>query len=260
MRVPVLPAVLLTLTAISVSPGLGQDAARPPAALTPAPAGDHFLLAVLPDGDTLRYTISVPPGLDPWTPVPLVMALHWGTMAAPWVGGAYLHDLVLPAFEGMNAILVAPDALTQREASYRTERWTSERNEAAVLWLTRRLMASYPVDPKKVVLTGYSAGSAGVWFLAEKYPDLFAAAIPVSGRPPFDRVPTLKIPFHVIHSWNDEVISAMMVQSAVEQMKAAGADIEMRIIADVTHYQTSFFYEPLRDALPWLERKLSRAR
>jgi predicted peptidase len=259
-RLPVIVIVLSTLMGRSIAPALAQNVRPPTGNITALPTGDHFEAVVMPSGDTLRYTIYVPPEMREWAPVPLVVALHYGSAAAPWIGGAYLHQLVKPALEELGAILVAPDALAVPEASYRTEGWTSARNEEAVVWLTRQLMVAYPVEARKIVLTGYSAGGAGVWMLAEKHPGLFSAALSVSGSLPYQQLPEVKIPVQVIHSWNDEVISAILVQGAVEQMNAAGADIDLRIISGVTHYQTSSFIEPLHDALPWLSSKWDQHR
>ena len=43
------------------------------------------------------------------------------------------------------------------------------------------------------VITGYSLGGAGTWFMLERHADLFAAAIPVSGMRPFNP-PTCSTP------------------------------------------------------------------
>ena len=253
-----LPARLLLLTFALLAAGAGgalaQDPEAPPEPdLAPAPPGDHFGAVLLPSGDTLRYTLYVPPEVLEGAEVPLVLALHPGGMAAPWIGGAYMHQLVRPAFLETGAMIVAPDALTVPDAPYRAESFTSPRNLEAVLWLLRRLAEEYPIDPERVVITGYSRGGQGVWHFAEKHAGLFSAAILVSARPTDEGVERVTLPVYMIHSIDDEVIGAILVQGAYQQMVARGAPVEVRILRGPTHYQVGEFTDALKGTIPWLE-------
>jgi predicted peptidase len=207
----------------------------------------------MPSGDTLRYSVYVPPDLrDDGPKVPLILGLHFGGMAAPFIGGAYLHQLVKPALQSTGAVIVAPDALTEAEASFRAESWTSARNEAAVLWLRERLLEVYPIDPARVVITGYSRGGAGVWMMADKHRDKFSAALAVSSRPAYEVVEEIGIPAYVIHSFRDEVIGAVLVQGAVQQLQEKGATVRLQMLDGPTHYQTGSFIAALQATVPWL--------
>ena len=246
----------LTLTAlVAFTEALGaQDPTRPPAPdLEAAPPGDHFDAVLLPSGDTLRYSLYVPPEVLEGGRVPLVLALHPGGMAAPWIGGAYMHQLVRPAFLETGAVIVAPDALTVPEEPFRAESFTSARNLEAVLWLLRRLGEEYPIDPERVVVTGYSRGGQGVWHFAEHHPDLFSAAILVSSRPTEEGVERVDIPVYMIHSIDDEVIGVFLVQGAYQQMMARGAPVRVQILRGPTHYQVGDFTDALAGTIPWLE-------
>ena len=53
-----------------------------------------------------------------------------------------------------------------------------------VLALLDELIASQPIDPARVILAGFSLGSAGIWHIAALHPDRFAGLVPVSGRVP----------------------------------------------------------------------------
>src|SRR5688500_10590449 len=164
------------------------------AQLTQRPAGRHFQRQVLAGGDTLRYVLYVPEGLGSGARVPLVVALHFGGQVTPYMGGDYADMLVVPALQALGAVIVAPDAADRRG-------W-SERDEARVMELAKQLRATYPIDPAKVVLTGFSAGGAQAWALGSRNQDFFTAMIPVSARPP--RTSTAwKIPVLAIHSRDD---------------------------------------------------------
>ncbi len=202
--------------------------------------------ALMLPGKPLRYTILVPHGYDGTTPRPLVVALHYSGEVKPFFGRGMIDSLIKPAFESLGAIAVAPDALDGGN-------WTTTANEKAVLWLTRCVMKSYAVDPKKVLLTGFSMGGQGTWFLAGRHQELFKAAIPISGEPTGVPV-SWSIPLYVIHSSNDEVMPLAATEKYVTDLKGRGGSVELKVVNGVGHYQTGKFARPLRETVPWLKR------
>ena len=255
VRAALLPLSAVAVFAVTPPALMAQDPYPPPArVLTALPPGDHFEAVMHPSGDTVRYTVHVPQTIrEEGRRVPLILALHPGGMAHPWIGGAYLHQLVLPAFEELGAVLVAPDALAVPEAPYRAESFTSPRNLDALLWLTKGLLEKYPIDLARVVVTGYSRGGQGVWYLADRHPELFSAAVSVSARPSEEAIPTIGIPVYLIHSIDDELIGSFLAQAAYQQLEARGARVGIQIVRGPTHYQTGAFVEPLRGTIPWLQ-------
>src|SRR5262245_16668730 len=221
-----------------------KPAAVEPGSLSQLGAGVHHETAALPGGGTLRYSISVPPGYDPKKPVPLVVALHYGGDVEPFYGRGMIDSLVGPAFGELGAVLVAPDSLGGD--------WTTSKNEQAVVWLTRSVMKTYAIDPKKVALTGFSMGGQGTWDVGVRNQDLFTAAIPVAGEPAGGT--DWKIPVYVIHSRNDEVIPIKPAREHVEKLKAEGVKVEWKEVSGLTHFQTGRYATPLRDAVPWLRQ------
>src|SRR5262249_22434775 len=130
--------------------------------------------ANVPGVDAIKFTIDIPDGYDGKTPVPLVLALHFGYDGAkpkPHYGKGMI-DAFRPGLAGLNAIVIAPDALGGS--------WTDARNEQAAVWLTKSAMKTYAIDPKKVVITGFSLGGEGAWFIGSRHQDVFTGAIPVA--------------------------------------------------------------------------------
>lgn len=136
--------------------------------------GIHEMVLKLKDGYFLSYTVSVP-FFKPGKPVPLVLALHYGGEVTPYYGRTFLEMLVDPAFKKLGAIIIAPDCPG--------ESWTDTKSEAVVLELLDFLKNSWPVDTNRIIVTGFSMGGTGSWFLAERHPDIFSAAIPVAAYP-----------------------------------------------------------------------------
>src|SRR5262245_49040055 len=164
------------------------------------PPGTHQETADVPGLGSVKYTIDVPSSYDGKTPAPLVLALHYGydgAKPAPYTGKEMI-EAFRPGLSGLNAILVAPDALGGG--------WTDAKNEQAAVWLTKSVMKTYAVDAKKVVITGFSLGGEGAWFIGSRHQDLFTGAIPVAAPVAGGNV-AWTIPVYVIHSENDEVVS-----------------------------------------------------
>jgi predicted peptidase len=243
--------LLLCLLAVSCSAGKKDE---PPPAESPPPLepselprlgpGIHQQTASLPGGGALRYTISVPPGYDSKKPAPLVVALHYGGVVTHFYGRGMIDGLVGPALADLGAVIVAPDA--------QDGDWTTPKNEQAVVWLTRSIQKSYAIDPKKVLLTGFSMGGQGTWFIGSRHQDLFTAAIPVAGGPVGGTSWT--IPVYVIHSRDDEVLALGPTQQHVERLKEHGAKVELKVLTGLTHYQTPRYSAALKETLPWLRR------
>ena len=192
-----------------------------------------------------RYTIAIPKGHSGDQPVPLVLALHFGGPVMPFYGKLILTGLVKPAL-GELAVIVAPDC-TARD-------WTQPQSEADVLALLDSIQDIYSVDPQRTLVTGYSMGGQGAWYLAGRHQERFAAALIMAGLPPSGVLDVeWKIPLYVIHSRQDEVMPLQPTKEAVKELKAKGVSVELVVLEGITHYETSRFVEPLRAARPWIE-------
>jgi predicted esterase len=222
------------------APVANTGSSKEPSGAIPAlPSGVHSETVQRPDGTTLRYTISVPAG-DP-KGKPLIVMLHYGGEVTPFYGKGLIVGFG-PAFDELQPILIAPDSLGGD--------WTTTDNEAAVVWLTRAVMATYRTDPRKVVLSGYSMGGMGTWFIGARHQDLFTVAVPIASAPVDDS--DWKIPLYVIHSHDDEILPIAPVSAHVDQLKARGARVEWRPLRGPTHYNVSAFVPALRDTSRWL--------
>jgi len=194
-----------------------------------------------------RYTIAIPKDYDGQKPVPLILALHFSGPVTPHFGGRFLEAFVHPALERLGAIMVAPDC-TDTD-------WTRPRSEKDLLELLDFLMKHYAIDKKRTLITGYSMGGIGTWFLAARHQDLFSAALIMAGSPQSSTAKTdWKIPLYVIHSRADEIVPFDPTAKVVEKLRGRGISIQFAPIDGVTHYQVERFFEPLQAAVPWIEK------
>ena len=192
---------------------------------------------------TVGYAISIPKNYSPSNPVPLVLALHFGG-SPNGAGQRLLVGLVLPALEGLGAIIVAPNSVGGG--------WDSAANERAVNGLLEAVQEAYRIDAKKMVVTGYSMGGTGSWYWAGKYPERFSAAIPVASSPP-DSVSAWRTPVLAIHSRQDEVMPIGPAAARIKELQKAGVRAEFIELTGISHGETYRFVDALRRAVPWLK-------
>jgi predicted peptidase len=224
------------------------------ATMKPLPQEDYSVKEMtlkLESGKTLRYTLALPLLLSPDQSYPLVLALHYGGQVTPYYGKGYLTHLVLPAFRELNAVMIAPDCPGAG--------WTDPESESAVMELLRSIQDDYPVDRRRIVVTGYSMGATGTWDYVFKHPRLFSAAIVVSGMPPRGIVLNDPgTPILAIHSRDDELFPLEAVRKFVRTCESQGIAVELRVVAGLSHYHTDRFVPALREAVPWIKRAWSR--
>lgn len=242
-RLAAFSLALAACTAEPAAPQVETDVVR-------YPPGRHQAVLALPTGDTILFTLFVPQAAEsPGARLPLVVAAHFGGFVSPWMGGAFADLLIVPGFQEMDALILAPDAGA-------TQGWSAA-DEERVMWLARRVAEVYPVDPARVVMTGFSAGGAQAWRFANRHQDFFTAAVPISARPRPTEQPW-RIPVRAVHSTADELIPLETVEAYVEAERAAGAPMELHVVDGISHHATAAFVPALREAVRWLSEVWTR--
>lgn len=224
---------------------------------------------------SVTYGMLVPRESPPEGGYPLIVGLHYGTTQepglSPYFGLGYVGQLVYPALKELNAVIVAPDA---PEFS-----WAHPDSEAAVLGVVAEVKKDVRIDARRTLVTGFSMGGQGAWYLGATHGDLFRAAIPMSAAPVTKAVrtkgdldaarrevaagsdwatPLLRQPLYVIHSRADQTVDIAGVEAAVQTLKSRGADVTLAAIDDVPHHMVSGFIDALAAASPWIDRAWSR--
>jgi predicted peptidase len=209
-------------------------------------SGFHSLTLLRPDQPEIHYSILIPRGYSPSKPVPLVLALHFAVPGgnAAGAGRDLVQILVAPALGELSAIIVAPDSVRGD--------WSSPENETAVNALLDRVESGYAIDPKKIVVTGYSMGGAGAWHFGEKFPSRFSAVIPVAGRPPASSA-GWHLPVLAIHSRDDQVVPFAPTEARITELQKSGVNAKLIALTGITHFETYRFRDALRQAIPWLK-------
>jgi predicted peptidase len=219
---------------------------RETAAELPQKPGIYEETLTLKSGTLLRYTLSIPRQFAAQQPIPLVLALHYGGTVTPWYSKGYLDILVEPALRKLNAIIAAPDCPGKG--------WNNPSSEAAVIELLDHIKAKYSIDEERMLVTGFSMGGIGTWHMVARHPQLFSAAIPMSGTVGLETVNKIQdTPFYVIHSKQDEFFPYKQVEEMVQILKDKGVPVQLELIDGISHYNTAGFAEYLKNAVPWIK-------
>jgi predicted peptidase len=117
----------------------------------------------------------------------------------------------------------------------------------------------YNVDKNRLYLTGLSMGGYGTWHLAEAYPHLFAAVVPICGGtyPNIgfpERIKVLKdLPIWVFHGDKDKVVPIENSRKLVDILLKYGGNVKFTFYSDTGHdswtktYENPQLYEWLLD-------------
>jgi poly(3-hydroxybutyrate) depolymerase len=138
------------------------------------------------DGRPSEFGLYVPPSFKPegTRKYPLIVALH-GLNGKPmamlrWFFGGddpgrdqEWEDRHVDALPYLDAFVITPDA--HGNAFFRTL------GEDDVLRIVQWAKRTYPIDPRRVSITGPSMGGIGTAAIAFRYPEVFAAAAPLCG-------------------------------------------------------------------------------
>ncbi|WP_254508950.1 carboxylesterase family protein [Anatilimnocola floriformis] len=185
------------------------------------------------NGQTLRYSLFVPPNAT--EPLPLVLCLHGAggntaaanLLASPASQKKYPCVVLAPACDGRSTRWV--------ESSFRgKEKQRSVTPE--LMEILDKVVQETKADPKRVYVTGQSMGGVGTWGLIASYPDRFAAAVPICGIwEPADAPKMAKVPIWAFHGAKDPTVPVEGSRRMIAAVMAAGGEPKYTEFPDVGH-------------------------
>ena len=116
-----------------------------------------------------------------------------------------------------------------------------------------KVRQEYEIDPRRVLVTGFSMGGRGTWFMSSQHADLFTGAIAMAastGDLPQDRL--ARIPTYIIHSRDDRVVSFDQAEQNARQLEQLGRSIKFEELRGPGHYDMGSYVEPLHRAGRWM--------
>lgn len=106
-----------------------------------------------------------------------------------------------------------------------------------VIALIHQLIQTMPVDTNRIYITGLSLGGYGTYDAIERYPNLFAAAVPVCGAGDTTKAGTIAhIPLWIFHGSDDPVVNPIHSIQMVQALNRAGAHPGFTLYPEVGHF------------------------
>lgn len=98
------------------------------------------------------------------------------------------------------------------------------------------LVSTLPIDPKRIYIAGISMGGYGTWDAATRWPEKFAAAVPVCGGGDDLKAARLKnLPVWCFHGDKDTVVPVVRSRDMVQAVQSAGGSVKYTEYPGVGH-------------------------
>jgi predicted peptidase len=188
----------------------------------------------------MPYRLYVPEGYDPDKSYPLVLFLHGGGErgtdnkshilandgAAIWA--APENQAKHPAF------VLAPQARNQHDGGFGITRDSNNNINLSRVFefsqdletayeILQKVRSEYNIDSQRLYSTGLSQGGFGTFNLNMKYPDLFAAMVPIAGGGnPSQAYKLAGKPLWAFHAEDDIIIPVSYSRNIISAIREAG--------------------------------------
>ena len=180
-------------------------------------------------GDTLDYSFVTPKAGIAKGKYPLVVFLETGSPQNAQ-NGDQLKQFPWQVTDEGNAQQFP--CFTLAPQLPKSEDWWKSKSFSSTTWMLRTviqmidsLSAKYPIDTDRIYLVGVGLGAIGAWDLAQRYPQKFAALVPISSFYRFVPNSALQLknmPIWMIWGESDEYMPLTTKQFMKYELKSAG--------------------------------------
>lgn len=217
-------------------------------------------------GDTLLYR-QLYPDYDTLRKYPLVIFLHgsgergndneaqlkWGVMNFATDQAMIMHP----------AIVIAPQCpanmqwanFTRGQGTQLVLNTTPSKPMELLMELIRQSIKNLPVDTNRIYITGLSMGGFGTYDAIERFPHLFAAAVPVCGGGDVSKAAVIShVPIWIFLGSEDAAVNPLYSLEMLQALTKAGAHPGFTQYPEVGHFSWLGAYsDPLM--MEWLFRQ-----
>ena len=160
---------------------------------------------------------------------PLVIYLHGRggdvmTPEEPWNASTFSEK---GNYREHPCLIIAPQAPSNG--------WNGEKADG-VLAIAKELLETFPIDPDRIYITGYSMGSFGTFKLISMQPDFFAAGVAIAGGASPSSASKLKdVPIWAFHGDADDIVNVSSSRRIVEALKSIDGKIKYTELPGADH-------------------------
>ena len=219
------------------------------------------------DGTELNYRLLTPPEDARGKKFPLVLFLHGAGERGSDNEKQLVHGSQMflnpTNRENFPAFVLFPQcpesgywAYADRLSSFEPDQMPADVPLSSVFATLKELLDTYlampQVDKQRIYIMGLSMGAMGTYDMTIRYPEIFAAAIPICGTVNPTRLSAAKeVKFRIFHGDADSVVPVSGSRQAYKALKAAGADVKYTEFPGVTHGSWNPAFT-LPDFMSWL--------
>jgi predicted esterase len=214
------------------------------------------------DGTLQPYSIYVPKDYDEEVPIALFVALHGSGVdeVSYALNMARLISQARMQLKIPKMIMIAPQARGFSD-------WYLGNSGEDIIECIDHIKSLYDIDEKNIIIHGFSMGGYGAWRMSLLYPDLFKAAVILSGAispPPhlkgeritdlLDKAEGEKLSYFIVHGAKDNAVPVENAREAVQKLKELGISHEYIEVKDAYHTG----YNKWLEIFNWLKNLIYR--
>lgn len=216
-----------------------------------------------PEGDSLPYRLLKPAKYDSSVKYPLVVLLHGAgergndnKSQLKWGGSLFNKADSMEKYPAFVLVPQCPKDKKWVEVDWAAADGTAPADPSAqeklLLGTIESVTKEFSIDPDRHYITGLSMGGYGTWDLITRYPERWAAAVPICGGGDKTKAAAAKeIPVWAFHGDADTVVKPIRTKLMVDALKAVGGAVSHTVYPGVAHDSWSLaFAEP--NFLPWM--------
>jgi predicted peptidase len=213
--------------------------------------------------DTLRYRLLFPDS-DTFRKYPLVIFLHGSgergndnEAQLKWGVSNFATDENMVRHP---AIVIAPQcplgvSWSNFSRSDMKLQSTATRPMELLIGLIHQLVKTMPIDSNRIYITGLSMGGYGTYDAIERFPHLFAAAVPVCGAGDTTKVASIaRLPIWIIHGAEDPAVNPIYSLYMFQALTRVGAHVGFTQYPETGHFSWLAAYSDER-MMEWLFRQ-----
>lgn len=216
-----------------------------------------------PDGGKLPYRLLKPANYDASQKYPLVVLLHGAgergndnKKQLKWGSSLFTKADVQAKYPAFVLIPQCPENQKWVDVDWAADDGNAPADaspmEKLVLETVDELAKEFSIDPDRHYITGMSMGGYGTWDLITRYPERWAAAVPICGGGDKTKAAEAKkVPVWAFHGSADAVVKPVRTKLMVDALKAAHGAVASTLYPGVGHDSWTLAYaEP--NLLSWM--------
>ncbi|OHD67481.1 MAG: hypothetical protein A2W19_03140 [Spirochaetes bacterium RBG_16_49_21] len=179
---------------------------------------------------------------------PLILFLHGSDERGTdntrqlYVGlNIFANEKIMKRYPCFIAAPQCPPDMKWADADWKAERHFMAESPTPALALSIELIGElqkkYPIDKNRLYIVGYSMGGFGAWETIVRWPELFAAAVPVCGGGDESKAYRInRIPIWAFHGSLDQIVGVSRSRNMVNAVVKAGGTPRYTEYPTITHY------------------------